>query len=90
MEYYVCLCVSLYHLSVLLWCLKHKQQVDLNIVRLFSVDEQLLEILLKTLKNLNAIVLTFGNENNIFKYIRINVDVACDKLSGCSKGNVDY
>ncbi len=50
----------------------HKQEVDLNIVRLFSVDEKLLENLL----NLNAIVLTFGNENKIFKYIRINVDVA--------------
>ncbi len=47
MEYYVCLCVSLYRLSVLLWCLMHKQEVDLNIVRLFSVDEQLLENLLK-------------------------------------------
>ncbi len=79
MEYYVCLSVSLYHLSELLWCSTHEQQGDLNILRLFSVDEQLLENVLKTFKNLNAL-LTFWNENNFFKYIRINVGVASDKL----------
>ncbi len=47
MYVYVSLCIS-----VLFWCLMHKQEVDLNIIRLFSVDEQLLENLLK---NLNAI-----------------------------------
>ncbi len=82
MEYYVCLSVSLYHLSELLWCFTHEQQGDLNILnifRLFSVDEQHLENILKTFKNLNAL-LTFWNENNFFKYIRINVGVASDKL----------